>query len=119
MNPQITKESILQEIFGFDKFRKFQSEIIDLIINNENHKSLLIVLPTGAGKSLLYQIPSFLINGLTIVISPLISLMKNQVDVLKSKGISAEFYNSSLTDVQKRLIIDKLINLALEEGKNK
>lgn len=104
-----TKEVVLKETFGFDTFRDPQAEAIDSIFD-QNTKGVLVVIPTGAGKSLIYQISSLLQDGLTIVISPLISLMKNQVDYLKSKNIPAEFYNSSLLDSDKRKIEYKLID---------
>ena len=103
------KTKILNEMFGLEKFRPYQSEIIDEIFNKDTN-GILVVMPTSAGKSLLYQIPSLLQEELTIVISPLISLMKDQVDFLKSKKISAEFYNSSLLDSEKRIIENKLIH---------
>lgn len=104
-----TKETILKDVFGFETFRKPQSEVIDHIVNNNNQNGILVVMPTGGGKSLLYQLPPLLMDGLTIVISPLISLMKDQVDSLKAKNVPVEFYNSSLTSSEKRDIEHKLI----------
>jgi len=103
----LNKETVLHEVFNLESFRPYQAEIIDEILNKDV-KGILVVMPTSAGKSLLYQIPSLLQEGLTIVISPLISLMKDQVDFLKSKNIPADFYNSSLSDSEKRIIEDKL-----------
>jgi len=103
------KYQILTNIFNLKEFRPYQSEIIDEILN-EDTKGILVVMPTSAGKSLLYQIPSLLQDGLTIVISPLISLMKDQVDFLKSKNIPSDFYNSSLSESEKKNIENKLIN---------
>jgi len=104
----VDKYQILTSIFNLEFFRPYQEEIIDSIFD-KNTNGLLVVIPTGGGKSLLYQIPSIINKNLTIVISPLISLMKNQVDFLKSKNISADFYNSSLTDTEKRNIETKLM----------
>jgi ATP-dependent DNA helicase RecQ len=88
----IDKE-ILRRYFGYSEFRKLQQDIIlDVLKGND----VLVLMPTGGGKSLCYQYPSLLFEGLTIVISPLISLMKNQVDSLRSNGIPAEYINSSL-----------------------
>jgi len=91
----MTPKNILQKYYGYKNFRDNQDIIIDKIISE---KDTLCVMPTGAGKSICYQIPAILFEGLTLVISPLISLMKDQVDMLKENGISAAYINSSLTD---------------------
>lgn len=83
----------LNKYFGYSKFRPLQNEIILDVLDG---KDVLVLMPTGGGKSLCCQYPSLLSDGLTIVVSPLISLMKNQVDRLKSNGINAEYINSSL-----------------------
>jgi ATP-dependent DNA helicase RecQ len=90
--PVIDKE-LLRRYFGYSEFRQLQQDIIlDVLKGND----VLVLMPTGGGKSLCYQYPSLLFKGLTIVVSPLISLMKNQVDSLRSNGIPAEYLNSSL-----------------------
>jgi ATP-dependent DNA helicase RecQ len=84
---------ILRRYFGYSEFRPLQKDIIQDVLKGND---VLVLMPTGGGKSLCYQYPSLLFKGLTIVISPLISLMKNQVDSMRANGIPAEFINSSL-----------------------
>ncbi|NLT08694.1 MAG: DNA helicase RecQ [Ruminococcus sp.] len=88
------KLSVLKEYFGHKGFRSGQEELIDNILSD---RDVLGIMPTGAGKSLCYQVPALMLEGLTIVVSPLISLMKDQVSALVSAGVSAACINSSLT----------------------
>jgi len=91
----VTREKeILKKIFGYDGFRTLQLEIITSILNK---KDALVVMPTGGGKSLCYQLPALIFNGLTIVVSPLISLMKDQVDQMVQLGVEAVLLNSSIS----------------------
>ncbi len=92
---------VLREKFHFSGFRKWQEEIIDALITRHD---VVVVMPTGSGKSLCYQLPALLLDGVTLVISPLIALMKDQVDALRENGIAASFINSSLdfSEVQRR-----------------
>jgi len=107
----MTSLEILQKYFGYTHFRVGQQKIIESVLQN---RDTLAVLPTGAGKSLCYQVPGLVFEGTTIVISPLISLMKDQVEKLENHGISAIFLNTSIdeSELQKRLI-------ALQLGKVK
>ena len=92
----------LRHYFGYSAFRPGQAEIIDLLLAG---KDVLAVLPTGGGKSICYQIPALLISGVTLVVSPLISLMKDQVNALTQNGIPAAYLNSALTPKQSALAL--------------
>ncbi|MCL2406499.1 MAG: DNA helicase RecQ [Defluviitaleaceae bacterium] len=94
-----TKEQILKQYFGYDTFRGGQAELVDAVLSGQD---VLGIMPTGAGKSLCYQVPALVLPGITLVISPLISLMRDQVLALVANGVSAAFINSSLTDAQLR-----------------
>lgn len=96
----ITAQQILKKYFGFDSFREPQNEIIQHILSG-NHA--LVIMPTGSGKSLTYQVPALMLDDITVVISPLIALMKDQVDGLVKKGIDATFINSSLNKLEREL----------------
>lgn len=98
---------ILKTYFGYDTFRKGQEEIIESILSGQD---ALAVMPTGAGKSVCYQVPALQLRGITVVISPLISLMQDQVKSLNAAGIHAAYINSSLTENQ----ISKALSLAAQ-----
>jgi ATP-dependent DNA helicase RecQ len=91
-NLQTRKKQTLRDTFGFDQFRDGQEDVVDALLAGEH---VLTVMPTGAGKSLCYQLPALLLGGLTIVVSPLVALMHDQVAALKLAGVSAETINSS------------------------
>ena len=95
---------ILKDCFGYDQFRPGQEKLIRAILSG---RDVLGVMPTGGGKSLCYQVPALLLPGITLVISPLISLMKDQVSALTSAGVPAAFLNSSLTGEQLRLVYQR------------
>lgn len=102
-----TKETVLKSVFGFDSFRDNQEKIIDEILNGNN---ILSIMPTGAGKSLCYQIPAILSNGITIVISPLISLMDDQILKLKNVGVECVFVNSTLSEGEYAKVKNEILN---------
>ena len=95
----------LKKYYGYDNFRKGQEDVIDSILSG---RDTFAVMPTGAGKSVCYQIPALMLKGVTLVISPLISLMKDQVDTLNSIGIAATYINSSLSIKEVNERIDKV-----------
>ncbi len=86
------KHQVLKEVFGFDQFREGQEGVIDTLLAGKN---VLTIMPTGAGKSLCYQVPALVLGGLTIVVSPLVALMQDQVAALQLAGVAAETINSS------------------------
>lgn len=95
----------LKQNFGYTDFRPGQAEAIQCVLSGEN---ALVVMPTGAGKSLCYQLPALMLDGVTLVISPLIALMKDQVDSLAKHGIAAAFINSSISPAEQRISLESL-----------
>ena len=97
---------VLKEYYGYDSFREKQEEIITSILDG---KDVVTIMPTGGGKSICYQIPAIILDGITIVISPLISLMKDQVDNIKNIGIKSAYINSTLSDSEINSILNDVI----------
>ena len=106
-----TPAHILQTVFGYDSFRHNQKEIIDLIIDG---KDALVLMPTGGGKSLCYQVPALCLPGVTVVVSPLIALMKDQVDALLLSGVKAAFLNSTQSNAEQAILSEQLRNNELK-----
>lgn len=107
---QITEIDLLQKLkanFGYDSFRLEQKAIVDNILAK---KDTLVIMPTGGGKSICFQLPALFFEGITLVVSPLIALMKDQVDSLKANGIKATYYNSSQSLEQQQQVFDVIIN---------
>lgn len=99
------KEDILSQYWGYGTFRECQAEIIDSVLAGHDTIGLL---PTGGGKSITFQVPAMMLDGLTVVVTPLISLMKDQVDNLREKGVKAVCLNSGMTYHEQRLALDRL-----------
>ena len=95
---------ILKQYYGYSSFREGQENIIREILNGND---VLTIMPTGGGKSICYQVPAMLLDGITIVISPLISLMKDQVDNINNLGIKSAYINSSLNNIEINNILDE------------
>ena len=104
-------QEILQQYFGYESFRLNQATAVENVIAK---KDTFVLMPTGGGKSLCYQVPALILEGTAIVISPLIALMKDQVDALRANGISAAFLNSSMNPVEQNETFHQL-----KEGKLK
>lgn len=103
--------AVLKDYFGYDSFRNPQEEIINDVIAG---RDVLVLMPTGGGKSLCYQIPSIVRPGVGIVVSPLIALMEDQVAALKIQGVNAAYYNSSLSNDEARRVLAQLHNEELD-----
>ena len=106
-----TPAETLSQIFGYKDFRPYQQEVIEALIDGHD---LFVLMPTGGGKSLCYQIPALHRPGVAIVASPLISLMKDQVDALNANGVRAAFYNSSLKAAEARKTLARLHDNSLD-----
>ncbi|QSS97011.1 DNA helicase RecQ [Psychroflexus sp. ALD_RP9] len=109
--PDNTLINHLKHYFGYDSFRSQQEAIINTVLSGND---CLVIMPTGGGKSLCFQLPALSFEGVTLVISPLIALMKDQVDDLKANGIKAEVYNSSQTTTYQAEVINKIYNKELD-----
>ena len=96
---------LLKKNFGYDNFRSNQKDIITTICDGND---ALVIMPTGGGKSLCFQLPAITLEGTTLVISPLIALMKDQVDALKANGIAAAYYNSTQPFEETQQVLENL-----------
>ncbi len=114
MSPQAMKQSpldILNSVFGYSDFRGHQQDIIDSVVAGND---ALVLMPTGGGKSLCYQVPALVRDGVGIVVSPLIALMQDQVDAMRQLGVSASFLNSTMTSEEQREVERQLENGQLD-----
>ena len=109
--PSASAQQVLQQVFGLSRFRGPQQQIIETVLAGQD---AFVLMPTGGGKSLCYQLPALLRPGVAIVVSPLISLMKDQVDVLLANGVRAACYNSSLGAAEARSVLSDLHRGALD-----
>ncbi len=100
-------KTLLKQIFGYDEFRPLQKEIIERTLAG---KDSMVLMPTGGGKSICFQIPALIFNGITIVVSPLISLMKDQVQALRINGIKADYFNSSISTEEENKVISRAMH---------
>ncbi len=98
---------ILKDVFGYGSFRPTQEKVVTAVLEG---KDCMVLMPTGGGKSICFQIPALTLSGVTIVVSPLIALMKDQVESLKVNGVAAEFLNSSLSDEQQSAVIQRVVD---------
>ncbi|MDD4736032.1 MAG: DNA helicase RecQ [Kiritimatiellae bacterium] len=110
-NKDQTAAQVLKQLFGFEAFRANQQEIIEAILARQD---AFVVMPTGGGKSLCYQLPAYMMKGTCMVISPLISLMKDQVDAARAIGLRAAYLNSSLSGVQQADVLSRLTTNRLD-----
>ncbi len=101
----------LKDIFGYSDFRPLQEKVIASVLGGDD---CMVLMPTGGGKSMCFQIPALILQGITIVVSPLIALMKDQVEALKVNGVEAEFLNSTLSDEQQATVVKKALGGAIK-----
>ncbi len=109
MNDAITTKTIysaLKKYFGYDSFRPLQEDIVNALINGED---AVVIMPTGGGKSITFQLPAVVMDGVALVLSPLIALMKDQVEALRTNGISAAYINSSMSSAEQSEVIAQAI----------
>ena len=106
-----TPAEVLQETFQYPQFRAGQLEVIEHLLQG---RSAAAVFPTGGGKSICYQLPALMLDGLTLVVSPLIALMKDQIDALTARGVNAQRLDSSLTTDEYRQVMDDIRNGTLK-----
>ncbi|EJX01289.1 ATP-dependent DNA helicase RecQ [gut metagenome] len=104
-------DEVLHLVFGYEKFRGFQLEVVETVLSG---RDALVLMPTGGGKSLCYQIPALLRDGVAVVISPLIALMQDQVDALEEVGVRAAFLNSSQSPEEASEVRQKLYRRELD-----
>ena len=102
-----TPIEVLNQVFGYESFRGFQEEVVETVVSG---RDALVLMPTGGGKSLCYQIPALLRDGVAVVVSPLIALMQDQVDALDEVGVKAAYLNSSLTPEEASRVKDELLS---------
>ena len=100
----MTKSECLKTYFGYDAFRPGQEAVVNTLLEG---RDVLNIMPTGGGKSICYQVPALLLPGITLVVSPLVSLMRDQVTALVQSGVPAAFLNSSLTYRQYQLALSR------------
>ena len=106
-----TPIEVLNQVFGYESFRGFQEEVVETVVSG---RDALVLMPTGGGKSLCYQIPALLRDGVAVVVSPLIALMQDQVDALDEVGVKAAYLNSSLTPEEASRVKDELLSGRLD-----
>ena len=111
ITPELELIPALKRYFGYDTFRGKQKEVIESLMAGDN---TFVIMPTGAGKSLCYQLPAVILEGTALVISPLIALMKNQVDQMRALGIEAGFLNSSMNRGDYEAVKQKVLNQTLK-----
>jgi ATP-dependent DNA helicase RecQ len=102
-----TPEQALKHFFGYDRFRLGQQDVVQAVLDNQD---VLVIMPTGGGKSICFQLPALLKTGVTIVVSPLIALMQDQVEALQDNGISATFLNSSISGIEVQTRAQKVLS---------